>query len=88
MTRTEIEPETSGDATSWPKVDRRRSGRPEAVSAELVPLLRGQVNPAPDLDGLYGDPDQLRAARGLAVGAIFSCILWAGLAYLACLIAP
>lgn len=86
MTSVKVHPETAAEPQTWPEVDRRRPGRAESVNPELIPLLRGQIGVVGDQDVLYGDPDHLRAVRGLAVGAIVSCALWVGLVYLACLV--
>ena len=63
--------------------DRRRPGRSQHVSPELVPLLRGQA-PAPPADDLeeFGEADQLDAARGLAAGALLSAPIWICLVYI------
>lgn len=63
--------------------DRRRPGRRERVSEELVPLLRGQgPAPADDDPAEFGEPDQLDAARGLAAGVLLSAPIWIGVAYI------
>jgi hypothetical protein len=62
--------------------ERRRSGRPAHVSAELLPLLRGQEKiGGMEVPDQFGDPDQLRGVRGLAVGTACSAVLWAGIIY-------
>lgn len=60
--------------------DRRRSGRINDVSPELIPLLRGTST---DQDAK--DPDQLSASRSIAVWVLISVALWAllgGLLYI------
>ncbi len=54
--------------------DRRRPGRLEQISADLIPLLRTET--ARYVDG----SDDLAPARGIAVGLLLSALLWAGLA--------
>lgn len=60
--------------------DRRRPNRPAHVSPELIPLLRGEASVAED-PVQFGDPDQLRAARGLAVALTASAAFWAAIVY-------
>lgn len=64
--------------------DRRRPGRRERISPELVPLLRGQAPAPPADDDLveFGEPDQLDAARGLAAGVLLSAPVWICIAYI------
>ena len=57
--------------------DRRRAGRPEHVAPTLIPLLRGESAPPAAEAIQFGDPDQLRGVRGLAVGVALSAPLWA-----------
>lgn len=57
--------------------ERRRPGRPENVSPELVSLLRGTANPPPPLEFSDRSEDQLDPLRGLAVGLVISAVLWA-----------
>jgi hypothetical protein len=62
--------------------DRRRPGRRGDVSPELILLLRGQeARATPEQEPQFGDPDQLRSARGIALAIALSAVLWAGLAY-------
>jgi hypothetical protein len=61
----ELEPELAED--------RRRPGRADGVSPELIPLLRGTPvadakSPYPDDD----DPDQLASARGVVIWVLIS----------------
>ena len=58
-----------------PRVDRRRPGRIANVSTELIPLLRGRVEPSPRPEGRL--PSDLAAATGIAVGLLISGVLWA-----------
>jgi hypothetical protein len=58
-----------------PRVERRRPGRVENVSPELVPLLRGQVDLV--VDTADRDPYDLAAATGIAVGSLISAPIWA-----------
>jgi hypothetical protein len=62
--------------------DRRRPGRPALVSTELIPLMRGDAASIPDQPMHFGDPEQLRGARGVAVGVAVSAALWVGLVFL------
>lgn len=63
--------------------DRRRPGRVNNVSPELIPLLRSQpAEPASDAPPQFGDHDQLGAVRGIAIGAALSAPLWVGIALL------
>lgn len=57
--------------------ERRRPGRLETVSPELVPLLRGTANPPPPIEFSDRSEDQLDPLRGLAVGLLISAGLWA-----------
>ena len=60
--------------------DRRRPGRVENVNPSLVPLLRGQATSGePDSKTQFGDPDQLGATRGIALGVVLSLPLWTGI---------
>ncbi len=64
--------------------ERRRPGRRDDVSPELIPLLRGEV-----VDGLVepgihpefplfdDDEDPIRAARGVLVGFVGGMAFWA-----------
>jgi hypothetical protein len=64
--------------------DRRRSGRPDHVSPELLPLLRQSERdqlPFKESDDDYDPDDQLSAARGVFVGVALSVPLWVGAAY-------
>ena len=62
-------------------VERRRAGRPESVSPELVAMLRGTPQAQHRID-LYGRAgDQLGAVRGLVVGIIVSGVIWAFLVH-------
>jgi hypothetical protein len=51
--------------------DRRRSGRLEQISANLIPLLR--IETAQYVDAF----NSLAPARGIAVGLLLSALLWA-----------
>ena len=58
--------------------ERRRPGRPSSVSPDLLPVLRGTPQLSPDaLEPQFGDPDQLRPARGMAAAIVCSLVLWA-----------
>ncbi len=60
--------------------DRRRPGRLDHVSPNLIPLLRGEVTPGQPLiyetDRLYGRGD-LKPGLGTAVGLFLNLPLWA-----------
>lgn len=60
--------------------DRRRPGRLPHVSPELIPLLRGEAAPVPEQPIEFGEPDQLRSARGVILAVMISAALWAGIA--------
>lgn len=67
--------------------DRRRPGRPENVSPELIPLLRASEraklpNPDQHNDDEFdaNDDDQLSASRGIAAAVAFSVPFWIGIA--------
>ena len=58
-------------------IERRRAGRPEAVSGNLIPLLRGTAQLSSDIsDDQFGDPDHLRPARALGFALLLSVPLW------------
>jgi len=59
--------------------DRRRPGRPGQVSPELIPLLRREAPVVPEQPIQFGEPDQLRSARGVALAVAISAVLWAGI---------
>ena len=61
--------------------ERRRPGRRDHVSPELVPLLRGESAFVPDAPIQFGDPDQLRGVRGITLAVAISTALWAAIAY-------
>ncbi len=61
--------ESFADASGAP--DRRRPGRLEQISADLIPLLRTET--AQYVDG----SDSLAPARGIVVGLLLSALLWA-----------
>ena len=68
--------------------ERRRPGRMDRVSDELIPLLRssGALNLAHDADGLEPIPlifdadetDQLRGVKGVMMGAVIGLTFWLG----------
>jgi len=88
MCPVEVDSGTTTQTETWPQVDRRRPGRPEHVSPELIPLMRGNIQATGEPEVLFGDPDQLRAVRGLAIGAVISCMLWMGLIFVASHLVP
>ena len=63
--------------------DRRRPGRRPDISPQLIPLLRGTLEPIPEQEIDPDEPDQLQAARGLVFGTVISAVLWGGIALLA-----
>ena len=68
-------------ATRSEVAERRRPGRLDHVSPELVPLLRGDTPVPPDAPVQFGEPDQLRGARGVTLAVAISAALWAAIAY-------
>ncbi len=80
LSETELAPPAAQDAAPS---DRRRPGRPRHINPELVPLLRGEPEPPVEktVSPTYGDPDQLRGMRGVAVGVAISSALWAGIVF-------
>ncbi len=67
--------ETTSDTT-----DRRRPGRLDSVSPELIPLLRKQTAEAP-IEFDEEDVDQTAAVRGVFFGVLISAPIWAAIAY-------
>ena len=61
--------------------ERRRAGRSRHVSPELIPLLRGDAPVVLDEPMQFGEPDQLRGARGVSLAVAISAALWAAMAY-------
>ena len=64
--------------------ERRRPGRRDDISPELIPLLRGEVldglvEPGvhPDVPLFDDDEDPMRAARGMLVGFVGGIAFWA-----------
>lgn len=81
---TELPPEVTRPAATRGLLfpERRRPGRTE-VKPELVPLLRSDeiTKPAPhdgDQDSMGDDQDNLRTARGIAMGLLLAAPFWAG----------
>ena len=67
-------------AASAAPTGRRRPGRPDQVSPNLVPLLRTSpmIEAVPAFEGADGPADDaLTPARGIAVGLVLSVPLWA-----------
>lgn len=75
---TELEAATKTLATAAVS-DRRRPGRLDNVSPELLPILR---NAEPAVDGEFDDADQTGPIRGLFAGILFSAPAWVAIAYL------
>ena len=74
--------------------DRRRPGRQDDVSPELIPLLRGEVidglvEPGihPDLPLFDDDEDPLQAARGVLMGLITGMAFWVSVCAVLALVA-
>ncbi len=61
------------DRPAW---DRRRPGRPQHVSPELVGLLRWR--PAPDLMTGEESGNPMAAAQGITLGLLLGALTWAG----------
>ena len=70
-------PDRAGDITTGD--DRRRPGRAEFVSAELVELLR--LRPAADvfLVDDTEEPNAMRTAKGIGVAALLGVACWTGI---------
>ena len=68
--------DTSADLDAGAVPDRRRPGRRDDMSPELIPLLRG--NAPPDLSMLEPNekPDQLSIPRGMALALYISATVW------------
>jgi hypothetical protein len=66
-------------------VERRRPGRLEYVSPELVALLRWRAEEQIVVERVHsGDPseqDALRAAKGIAIALALSTLFWAAVAF-------
>jgi hypothetical protein len=77
----ESEPETSTTLR-----DKRRPGRREFANPSLIPLLRGQAVPVPDVlpelaeaGDVAVEPDRratLSAARGIFLGVALGSLIW------------
>jgi hypothetical protein len=65
---------SEGTVARLPDGERRRPGRIENVSPELIPLLCGQVSPLTDEDDR--EPHDLTAATGIAAGLLICGALW------------
>jgi hypothetical protein len=66
---------TSVDLDVGAVPDRRRPGRRDDVSPELIPLLRG--NAPPNLSVLESnEPGQLSISRGMALALYVSATVW------------
>ncbi|MDP9097099.1 MAG: hypothetical protein M3N26_11220 [Pseudomonadota bacterium] len=76
LTELEAAAETAAAAAAK---DRRRPGRLDEVSPELIPILRGAE---PDAELEFDDVDQTAALRGLVAGVVFSAPIWVAIAYL------
>ncbi len=76
---TELTPPPSIEQTTS-VTDRRRPGRKEDVSPELIPLLRNQEPSAPSIE--FHETDENAAARGLCAGVLLSAPLWIGIVYI------
>lgn len=63
--------------------DRRRPGRMQEISPDLIPLLRSQ-DQDPTIE--FDDVDQNAAARGLVFGVLLSAPIWAAIAYVGSLV--
>ena len=78
-------PGTASDAAPVPVAstsskDRRRPGRPDQASPQLIPLLRTAEIEAAAAAGLGDDlpfEDALAPAKGIAVGLLLSVPVWA-----------
>ena len=58
-------------------VERRRPGRREDASSDLVPLMRGGLDTPLSIEVKSRSEDQLGPIKGLLAGAILSGALWA-----------
>jgi hypothetical protein len=62
--------------TSRSAQERRRPGRNDAVSPELVTILRGTGEVPDPIEVAQSLPDYPAFARGLAVGLLLSAVIW------------
>lgn len=70
-----IEEESGLDADT--ATDRRRPGRRNDVSPNLIPLLRRAARERFSLPWITEDhPDQLSAARGLLIAMLIGAVVW------------
>lgn len=69
-------------AVSAAPKDRRRPGRPDHASPQLIPLLRTAEIEAAVASGAMDEPpfeDALRPAQGIAIGLVLSVPVWAAI---------
>lgn len=74
---TELEAATEAKTAAAVK-DRRRPGRVDEVSPELIPILRS-AEPAVELE--FDEVDETAALRGLVAGILLSAPVWVAIAY-------
>lgn len=75
MSPTHGEPEAKRGVGLDTAADRRRPGRPANVSPELIPLLRGQVDPEAPPDPVLVRPGQPSFDRELVSGTLIVAAL-------------
>ncbi len=68
--------DTSTDLEVGAVPDRRRPGRRDDVSAELIPLLRGNATPNYPLLNRSDEPSQLSISRSVAWALYVSATVW------------
>lgn len=71
---------TSAPAVSVASKDRRRPGRPDHASPQLIPLLRAAEIEAAAASGAADEPpfeNALAPIQGIALGLVVSVPLWA-----------
>lgn len=66
--------------TTQTVADRRRPGRVDDVSPELIPLLRKPTADTP-IEFDEDEVDQTAAIRGVFFGVLISAPIWAAIAY-------
>lgn len=74
------EPSDSDKSDLSTKADRRRSGRIEDASPELVPLMRGTATTGADdlaIDPI--EPPGLAASTGIMLGVLIGAMMWAAM---------
>jgi hypothetical protein len=74
------EPTVQAETVAPKQLDRRRPGRTENVSPELIPLLRGKpVLPPDDVDD---QKDSLTPSLGVLIGVAICSFFWVAVLWL------